>query len=478
MKRSDSKYDVVIIGAGIGGLVCGCYLAKAGMKVLIIEKNDKVGGCCVSFKRGRFRFDAGAHIIGSCNARGVMHNLLRRLNIDQKFIRMEPAEQMHFPYHTIKIPSDYKSYICLLQNLFPNEKKIEKFFEVIIKISRLTAYRNEEFADLTYQQLLDRYLRDDKLKAILSGQAGFLGVTPANVAAVPMSAMLVSYLRDGAYYPYGGAGSLAEKLKDRFKMLGGKVCVNTYATDIQTNKLGLNKVVAKDKKNYEYVFYSDKIVSDIDMRYTLFNLLKKKEMPKDIAQIVKHSTETPSLKILYIGTKLNKNIIAKKTGWHFSSYDINKTFIDCVYITAPSLYDTSATAQGFSVLEVFQMTSKDEASARGDKISYKKNLEERLLKRLFQIIPELKNNVIVKEFATPRTIENFTGNRDGSVYGWALTVGQYRRNESIARELYKYIQFVGHWTNPGGGVLSVAISGYNTARNIMRKNEREFLNVY
>ena len=44
--KIDSKYDVIIIGAGIGGLVCGCYLAKAGMKVLIVEKNAKPGGYC------------------------------------------------------------------------------------------------------------------------------------------------------------------------------------------------------------------------------------------------------------------------------------------------------------------------------------------------------------------------------------------------------------------------------------------------
>lgn len=54
-------YDAVIIGAGIGGLVCGCYLAKAGMKVLIAEHHHKPGGYCTSFKRRGFTFDAAAH---------------------------------------------------------------------------------------------------------------------------------------------------------------------------------------------------------------------------------------------------------------------------------------------------------------------------------------------------------------------------------------------------------------------------------
>ena len=50
-----NKYDVIIIGAGIGGLTCGCYLAKAGLKVLIIEQHNKPGGYCTSFERKGYR---------------------------------------------------------------------------------------------------------------------------------------------------------------------------------------------------------------------------------------------------------------------------------------------------------------------------------------------------------------------------------------------------------------------------------------
>ena len=52
------EYDAIIIGAGIGGLVCGCYLAKAGMKVLIVERNDKVGGYLTSFSKSRINIYA------------------------------------------------------------------------------------------------------------------------------------------------------------------------------------------------------------------------------------------------------------------------------------------------------------------------------------------------------------------------------------------------------------------------------------
>ncbi|MDB4349730.1 FAD-dependent oxidoreductase, partial [Omnitrophica bacterium] len=65
------KYNAVIIGAGISGIVCGTYLAKKGYKVLVLEKSVKAGGCCSSFNRSGFTFDAGAHIIGSCGANQI-----------------------------------------------------------------------------------------------------------------------------------------------------------------------------------------------------------------------------------------------------------------------------------------------------------------------------------------------------------------------------------------------------------------------
>ncbi len=83
--HKEDKYDVVIIGAGIGGLVCGCYLAKAGLKVLIVEQHYKPGGYCTSFERGGYTFDVGVHYLGSCRERdGVIYNILQDLSLLNK----------------------------------------------------------------------------------------------------------------------------------------------------------------------------------------------------------------------------------------------------------------------------------------------------------------------------------------------------------------------------------------------------------
>jgi phytoene dehydrogenase-like protein len=85
-------YDAIIIGAGISGLVCGCYLAKAGMKVLVCEQHYKPGGYCTSFKKHGFTFDTAAHCFGGYRKGGMTRKIFEDLEIDKKIkiIRFNP----------------------------------------------------------------------------------------------------------------------------------------------------------------------------------------------------------------------------------------------------------------------------------------------------------------------------------------------------------------------------------------------------
>ena len=57
------EYDVIVIGAGVGGLTCGALLAKEGLSVLVAEQHSKPGGYCTSFRRKGFTFDAGCDFL-------------------------------------------------------------------------------------------------------------------------------------------------------------------------------------------------------------------------------------------------------------------------------------------------------------------------------------------------------------------------------------------------------------------------------
>ena len=125
MKKSSNTYDVIIIGAGISCLVCGCYLAKAGMKVLIVEQHYKPGGYCTSFKRKGFVFDAAAHSFGSYRIGGNFRKILKELHVDEliKINRFNPSDIIMTPEFKIIFWNDIKDTIDNLSDIFPSERK-------------------------------------------------------------------------------------------------------------------------------------------------------------------------------------------------------------------------------------------------------------------------------------------------------------------------------------------------------------------
>ena len=134
-KVNHDKYDVVILGAGMGGLVCGCYLAKAGMKVLIVEKNTRPGGYCMSFSVNGFYFDACVHSLGSLRKGGILKrafykelNLQNRINIK----RHNPSDTVVTKDYKIKFWNELDKIIKEFSKNFPKEQKnIKRFFDYL-----------------------------------------------------------------------------------------------------------------------------------------------------------------------------------------------------------------------------------------------------------------------------------------------------------------------------------------------------------
>lgn len=69
------KYEVVIIGSGLGGLVCAHILSKAGKRVLVLEKNSQPGGCLQSYRRDGLTFDTGFHYVGGLGEGQSLHTV-------------------------------------------------------------------------------------------------------------------------------------------------------------------------------------------------------------------------------------------------------------------------------------------------------------------------------------------------------------------------------------------------------------------
>jgi phytoene dehydrogenase-like protein len=124
-------YDAVVIGAGIGGLVCANLLARDGLKVLLVEQHYMVGGYCSTFRRNGYTFDAGTHfypLLG--NPQTISGKLLRDLGIATEWIKMDPVDHFHLTDGSrFEVPADFDRYLAKLKTEFPHEAAaLDEFF--------------------------------------------------------------------------------------------------------------------------------------------------------------------------------------------------------------------------------------------------------------------------------------------------------------------------------------------------------------
>jgi prolycopene isomerase len=99
---------------------------------------------------------------------------------------------------------------------------------------------------------------------------------------------------------------------------------------------------------------------------------------------------------------------------------------------------------------------------------YKEKFASAMIEDMESIFPGFKNNILFKKITTPASIEFYTGNNRGAVGGWALTLEQTGPKSFPYQIPVRNLYFTGHWTYPGTGISSAAISGRNVARLILK----------
>jgi len=467
-KKSD-MYDTIIIGAGMSGLVCGCYLAKAGMKVLIAEQHYKPGGYCTSFKRQGFTFDAAPHCFGSYRKNGVMRKILQDLEVDKKLniIRPDPSDIIITPDYKIPFWNDLEETIKEFQTAFPKEaNSIKNFFYLVLDTNPNSF---SKMRSLTFKELLDQYFTDDKLKSIVSLPLLAIGGLPPSLMSAFVGAKLYSeFFLDGGYYPQGGMQALPDALAERFKEFGGELRLSCLAKKIKT-KDNIVKGMILEKDGF---IQSKYVISNCDARQTFFKLLGKEKTEKEFYQKLKNMIPSMSNFILYLGMDKYFNPLQNPgTIFYFSQHYYLKKMYQAAQKGNIGDYSGHAVriSHDKSTLNAYMLAPyKNKKYWLNNKYKFSESFIEIIEKNS---IPDLSKHIVYKEAATPHTLHRYTLNYKGASYGWAGTPAQFAvpgfRKPSFVQNLY----LTGHWTTLGVGISGAAYVGYDTAQIILRKEK-------
>jgi phytoene dehydrogenase-like protein len=470
------EYDVIVIGAGVGGLVCGCYLTKFGARVLVIERHLIPGGLCSFFKRKGFYFDAGAHYFGSLgDTKSFGGLLLRALDLDVEFIQLDPVDIIHYPDRTIEIPANLAAHVEMLQRDFPAESdNIAAFFRAMLRIYR-HFYRGRHASEVlagyrwsTYQDVLDRFFQDSRLKSVLSAAVGYIGVYPNRVSTIAMAAMLMSYWYDGGYLARGGSQMLPDALMRRYVASGGEILLGTAVQRIVIDEENqATSVVLPDGRHVR----ARAFISNADARETFFRLIESSRVDLDYLESLRCCRVSASCFIVYLGLRCDDDMIRNQRGWHWDSYETNDPGNIPLYIATPTLEDRSLCPEGHHTLTATSLYNEPPGMEIGcsDELwrEYKQRCEMETMARLERIIPGISGRVVVKESATRRTIHRYTMNSSGAMYGWEASPDQFWLNRLPLKTPVSNLLLCGHWAVTGPGVISVVACGFLAARSAL-----------
>lgn len=483
-------YDAIVVGSGLGGLTSAALLARAGRRVLVVERHDRPGGYAHAFRRRRYRFDSAVHLVGGCDPvpfeeGGLLGRVLTGLGVRDlcDFAAVDPCYRVEWPGLALDAPCGLERFVEAHVERFPAEEKgIRGFVEDCLAI-RGEASRAEEsggsgplarparfplllrYRRATLGQVLGDRVEEPAARAALGALWPYLGLPPSRVSFLYYATMLMSYVADGAFYCRGTFQTLADALVAALRRDGGELVLRGLVRRILVEEGRTAGVVLENGQ----VVRAPLVVSNADARQTVEELAGPAHFPARFRRRLRHATPSVSAFLVYAATTLDLRAaeLAHETflyegADHDAAHAGGRSGEPAwLSMTAPTLVDPSLAPAGEHLLV---LTTLVDARARPRWSEAKPALVDALLRRAERRLPGLRGALQLAEGATPRTLERYTRNPGGALYGFDVTPAQLGPgrldNETPLPGLY----LAGHWTRPGGGVVGVVRSGVRTAR--------------
>ena len=478
----DEAYDAVIIGAGIGGLICANLLARDGLRVLLIEQHYMVGGYCSTFRRKGYTFDAATHfypLLG--NPATITGRLLQELGIATEWVKMDPVDHFHFPDgSSFSVPADFDLYLAKLGREFPDEaSNLKQFFEVVREaylLGLLCYFRGHDterlgaYRDLTVREALDLYFRDEKLKLLLAGDCGHWGSTPRRTSFVFDSMLRLSYFL-GNYYPRGGSQAFADELARRFEELGGQILMRSLVRRILVNQgsaCGVEVETGSASSHQSKRVLADVVISNADLLLTLERLLGSEDIDREQLVLLKSLRPTHPCFLTYLGLKdMPTAVLREAAGYHWDSWNADQVATNAFKVFVPTLFEPALAPTDGHIIIVQKLTDID-YDAMTDWTAHKMAVEQYIIANLERLMPGISEKIVVRLSASALTSQKYTLNHHGAMLGWEMSPDQLGSKRPDVVGPIKNLYLVGHWTQPGGGITPVIVSAMRAAKMIAR----------
>jgi phytoene dehydrogenase-like protein len=487
----------------MGGLSAAAGLAYRGLDVLAVEAHYRAGGYAHSFLRhkrlpetgrlGGFEFDAAVHLTPGGGPGEGLHRLLTDWGVaDQvEFLPVQPMYRTVAPGLETLIASGMEGFLESHVRHFPHEREgftnllaaMDRMATEIRRLGEMEVPKDQmmrtmvrhcptvlRYSSRSLQNLLDQHLKDPVAQSVVSTLWTYLGLPPTRCSAVAFSVMLMSFVHENAYYVRGSFQRLANAFVAALEKFGGELVMPRRVSRILLDEAGRAAGVELDKGER---VRASAVISNVDAHQTFFDMVGRERLDADFAGSLERRPVSISAFEVFLAVQMDlKGMGVVHETFFAPGHDPEEVFdrhaagdVFGCGISIPTIEDDTVAPPGFHTVCI-TMFAPWERVWKNDKVG----LARRLVEEAEKVIPGLRRSVFFEEAGTPWTMNRYTGNHQGAIYGWDASP------KSLATRLAMEtpvpgLYLAGHWTRPGGGLYAVVTSGQIAADKVYQQLE-------
>jgi len=529
MPSGTSQYDAVVVGGGHNGLTAAAYLARAGLKTLVLERREVVGGCCVT-----------EEIAPGCRASTTSYiasmlrpEVIRELHLREFGLRMVPCDPtLQVPFLDGQVVPWWSNRDRAVQEFYKiSPKDSERFVRVDDQLKKLARYLQPFFMepppevdtgslrgwnDLLRASWRFRGISNLEVTQLVSFLTGSLGeFLDRNYESEKMKTMFLANnvygKHGGPYQPgtaigllfhllsggddelqgfyghvLGGMGAITQALAASGRKLGVEIRTGLSVARINVNDGSARGVTFDDGTE----IHAKLVLSNADPKHTFLQLTDKNELPVEFIEAIagiKMAGPCGKVNLVlgeeprFIGTPQTaspqeRSLFTLVPSLEFAErcYDIAKfgeipkqLWVDCV--VASNVDDSLATA-GKHIMTCFVQYVPYKLR-EGTWDEKRELLGDRVVKKIAEYAPNVPGTILARQILTPLDLERVYGLTEGNIFHGDLNLDQLFFMRPVPgwsqyRTPIKRLYLCGAGAHPGGGVTGAP--GRNAAMQALR----------
>ncbi len=485
------KFDVIVIGSGLGGLVSANILSKEGLKVCVLEMDKRIGGTLQSFAKEGVMFNTGLNYTESLGKGEILNRYFSYLGIMDKMniqrLDMDGFDKISFGDDNIEYPfaQGHENFIRCLTQFFPDEEaNLRTYIHKMGEVCNRFPFYNLDSDTVSMQALghqlnvsdfLKSCTANTKLQKVLAGMnslyAGIEGETPMYVHSL----INYSFIKS-AWRFVNGSSQLALQLARGIEANGGSIRTHMKVVALEGEKNVIQRVRLENGE----VFEAKKIISNIHPSSTL-RLLSENMVRKSYSNRIFALENSVGMFTLYIVLKKNSLDQFNFNYHHFPNSNVwgtkytEENWPEHFLMYSPANTKSGKYANGLIVLtymrfdELKDWQNSNRSNRPQEYYDFKQRKSEKLLIVLENRFPGITKNIKSYYSSTPLSYRDYTGTPEGSAYGIIKNADNPLLSLVAPKSKVSNLLFTGQNLNMHG-ILGVTISSVLACQELIGRD--------